>query len=111
MDKKKMIAVLRCETVSEICPGSGCLNAFNEKKSFFSQYDPNDLMIGFFTCGGCPGRRVPRLINKLLKHNLTTVHLSTCVIAKTEDSYKCPFWQDIKKLIESKGIEVIEGSH
>lgn len=26
------IAVVRCETVSEVCPGTGCFKAFNEKK-------------------------------------------------------------------------------
>jgi predicted metal-binding protein len=66
--KTTKIAVLRCDIVSEACPGVGCFKAFNERKSHFETYDENVQLIAFFTCGGCSGRRVYRLVNALKKY-------------------------------------------
>lgn len=107
---KTKIAVVRCETVSEVCPGVACFKAFNARKIHFSEYDENTEIIGYFTCGGCPGRRVSRLVSSLKKHGLDVVHLSSCILL--EGNYpKCPYIDDIKEMIESKGIKVVEGTH
>ncbi|AEH61598.1 Protein of unknown function CGGC region [Methanosalsum zhilinae DSM 4017] len=103
------IAVVRCETVSEVCPGTGCFKAFNEKKVHFDRYDKKDEIIGFFTCGGCPGRRVYRLIKALKKHGASAVHLSSCM--KTKKYPPCPHIDSIIKIIEDAGMEVVEGTH
>jgi predicted metal-binding protein len=106
----RKIAVVRCEIVSEACPGVGCFKAFNERKSQFELYGKDAEMIAFFTCGGCSGRRVYRLVNALKKHGLDTVHLSSCMLM--EDTYpKCPHLDSIKKTIQDAGIKVVEGTH
>lgn len=107
---KTKIAVVRCETVAEVCPGVACFKAFNARKIHFEPYDEDTEIVGFFTCGGCPGRRVSRLVDSLKKHGLDAVHLSSCMLL--EGTYpKCPHHEDIKGIIESKGIKVIEGTH
>jgi len=108
--QKPKIAVVRCDIVSEVCPGIGCFNSFNKREQQFSRYGPEAEMIGFFTCGGCSGRRVSRLIEKLLPYELTHVHLSSCMLLEG-DFPKCPFKEQIKKTILAKGVEVIEGTH
>ena len=108
--KPTKIAVLRCDIVSEACPGVGCFKAFNQRKSHFEAYDENTQMIAFFTCGGCSGRRVYRLVNALKKHGLDAVHLSSCMLM--EDTYpKCPNLDNIKKTIQDAGLKVVEGTH
>lgn len=106
---KKKIAVVRCAIVSEACPGVGCFMAFNKKKAAFKDYDENTEMVAFFTCGGCSGRRVYRLVNALKKHGLDAVHLSSCMLM--EDYPACPHIDSIRKTIEDAGIKVIEGTH
>jgi predicted metal-binding protein len=110
-DKKATkIAVLRCETVSEVCPGVACFKAFNRRKVHFSEYGPDTEIIGFFTCGGCPGRRVHRLVESLLRHDVDVVHLSSCML--TETSYpRCPHLEEIRRMILKKGVKVVEGTH
>ena len=104
------IAVVRCDIVSEACPGVGCFKAFNERKSHFEEYDEEAQMIAFFTCGGCSGRRVYRLLNALKKYDLDVVHISSCMLM--EDSYpKCPHIDTIRKTIQDAGIKVVEGTH
>lgn len=107
---KEKIAILRCETVSEVCPGSGCLKALNARRVHFSDTPADAELIGFFTCGGCSGRRVSRLVKSLLKSGLTTVHLSSCMLMDG-DYPKCPHLSEIKKTIEKLGVTIVEGTH
>lgn len=109
--KTTRIAVVRCHTVAEVCPGVGCLTAFAHRKLNFADYGPDTEMIGFFTCGGCSGRRVSRLVEKLLDHGLDVVHLSSCMCMDEADYPKCPFKTQIRKTIEGKGVRVVEGTH
>ena len=108
--KTTKIAVVRCNTVSEVCPGVGCLKAFQHRKLNFENYGPDTELIGFFTCGGCSGRRVSRLVDKLLDQGLDVVHLSSCMLMDGEYP-KCPFKNQIKHSIEQKGVKVVEGTH
>jgi len=109
-DKKTTkIAVVRCDIVSETCPGVACFKAFNKRKVHFSGYGEAEI-IGFFTCGGCPGRRVFRLVDSLLKHGVDAVHLSSCMLM--EGGYpRCPHVEEIKQMILKKGVKVVEGTH
>lgn len=108
--KPTRIAVVRCETVSEVCPGVACFKAFNARKQSFKSYGEDAEIIGYFTCGGCPGRRVSRLVDSLKKHGLDVVHLSSCM--RLSGNYPpCPHYDEIRKSIESKGIKVIDGTH
>lgn len=106
---KKRIAVVRCDTVSEACPGVGCFMAFNNKKSHFERYEGNVEMMGFFTCGGCSGRRIYRLVNSLKKHKVDIIHMSSCMFM--ENYPECPHIDSIQKTIEDAGIEVVKGTH
>ncbi|MGE5403473.1 MAG: CGGC domain-containing protein [Candidatus Saccharibacteria bacterium] len=105
------VAVVRCDIVSEVCPGTACFAAFNARKLNFSEYGPNTEMIAFFTCGGCPGRRVPRLVDKLTNHGIDVVHLSSCMMMDSPDYPRCPHRAQIRKAIEAKGIRIVEGTH
>lgn len=108
-EKITKIAIVRCDIVSETCPGVACFKAFNKRKVHFSDYGEAEI-IGFFTCGGCPGRRVFRLVDSLLKHGVDVVHLSSCMLM--EGGYpKCPHIDEIKQMILKKGVKVVDGTH
>jgi predicted metal-binding protein len=109
-EKTTKIAVVRCDIVSETCPGVACFRAFNKRKVHFEEYGKDAEIIGFFTCGGCPGRRVFRLVDSLLKHDVDVIHLSSCMLM--EGGYpKCPHIDEIKQMIIKKGVKVVEGTH
>lgn len=104
------IGIVRCDRISEVCPGTGCLNAFFDKKEKFADSDYSDRLIGFFTCGGCPGRRVFRLAVSLKRHNIKKIHLSSCMLMEAPFS-RCPNIPEIRKTLERLGIEVVDGTH
>nr|WP_292487677.1 CGGC domain-containing protein [Methanohalobium sp.] len=108
--KSQKIAVVRCETVSEVCPGVGCFKAFNNRDVYFRDYNSGAEIMAFFTCGGCSGRRVYRLVKSLKKQGVDIVHLSSCMM--NMDNYpECPHIESMKKTIKDNGIEIVEGTH
>lgn len=109
--KTTKVAIIRCDIVSETCPGVGCLKAWNNRKIHFEQYGPDAELVGFFTCGGCSGRRVHRLVKKLKEnYDLDVIHLASCMLFDG-DYPKCPFKELIKNSIEAKDVKVVEGTH
>lgn len=104
------VAIVTCDTVSEVCPGVGCLSALDKRREKFSSLGPKARLVGYFTCGGCPGRRVFRITNTLKKYGVDVVHLSSCMIMEKPFS-RCPHKKDIKESIERLGIKVVEGTH
>ncbi|TGC11315.1 CGGC domain-containing protein [Methanolobus halotolerans] len=109
VEKLTKIAVVRCDTVSETCPGTGCFMAFNKRSMHFKQYNDKTEMIAFFTCGGCSGRRVYRLVKSLKRHGVDVVHLSSCMQMKNYPG--CPHIDAIKKTITDADIKIVEGTH
>ncbi len=110
-ENKKKIAIVRCDIVSEVCPGIGCLQAYENSKELFERYTGKDTaLVGFFTCGGCSGRRTFRLANNLKRYGVDAIHMSSCMLME-EPFNRCIFKEDIKKSIEALGIEVVEGTH
>jgi len=107
---KTRVAVVRCETVSEVCPGVACLKSFNRRENHFKDYPGEIELVGFFTCGGCPGRRIYRLVDSLMRYGVDVVHLSSCMLME-EDYPRCPHVKQIKKMLENKGLRVVEGTH
>ena len=105
------VAVVRCERVSEACPGSACLLALQGRKVRFKDYGDDMKLVAVFTCGSCPGRRISRLLNNLMKTvKVDVVHLSSCMV-KEDYQPPCPHKEAIIKMIQSKGLTVVEGTH
>jgi len=113
-DKSKRsthIAIVRCEHISEACPGTACLLSSQARKVHFKEYGEDVKLVALFTCGGCPGRRISRLLNNLKKTvKVDAVHLSSCMV---RDAYQppCPHKESIITMIQKKGFKVVEGTH
>ncbi len=104
------IAIIRCERTQESCPGTSCLTSFLERKHTFKDYGPNTRLVGFFSCGGCPGRRIFRLLRTLKEEtNIKRVHIASCILKETPFP-KCLHKKDIINSIKHLGFEVVLGS-
>ncbi|MHA1359222.1 MAG: CGGC domain-containing protein [Candidatus Helarchaeota archaeon] len=104
------IAILRCERTQESCPGTSCLISFQDRKYTFKDYGPNTRLVGFFSCGGCPGRRIFRLLQTLkAETNIKKIHIASCIL-KEIPFPKCTHKKDIIKSIKQLGFEVVLGS-
>ena len=87
----KKIAIVRCERTQESCPGTSCLTSFQERKHTFKDYGKNAELVGFFSCGGCPGRRIFRLIRNLKEEvGIDIIHVASCILKEEPVNYHFP---------------------
>ncbi len=108
--KRKKIAIVRCERTQESCPGTSCITSFADRIHTFKNYDENAKLVGFFSCGGCPGRRIFRLIRNLKEEiGVDVIHIASCIL-KEEPFPKCLHKKDIIKSIKKMGVDVVLGS-
>lgn len=79
----KKIAIYLCQEVSKRCTANGCMRAFNETSESFSPYkDTEHQLSSIGMCNGCDNDPVNTLdvkIEKMLKADIDTVHISTCI--------------------------------
>jgi predicted metal-binding protein len=118
--KAKCVVVIQCSVAHERCPGAGCATKFVDREDYFAGYGPDAKYYVSFGCGGCPGRRVGRLLGTLKKKvkahqgiepDEIVVHLATCVIGDNVHYPPCPHVKDIKTMIARRGLHFVEGSY
>jgi len=106
------IGIIRCQELAlsgeKRCAGWNCFPAIREKSGYLAEYDTIEL-VGFDTCGGCPGKRYNKIIErgmKLKEQGAEVIHLSTCI------AEFCPNKAQFKKVLEKEtGLEIKEKTH
>lgn len=77
------IGIIRCQDKSDSCAGDHCFPSIRDKSGYFEEYEYIDL-VGFDTCGGCPGKnntdKLVERANRLKRHGAEFIHLSTCLV-------------------------------
>jgi predicted metal-binding protein len=108
------IGIIRCQEIaispSKVrCAGWNCFPAIRDKTKYMDEYDTIEL-VGFDTCGGCPGRnRTDKIVErglKLKEKGAEVIHLSTCIVLF------CPNKDMFKAVLEEKtGLPIKEKTH
>ena len=85
--------------------------AMKERVGVFRKYpkdEPLDV-VGYITCGGCPGERLERAPAELKKFGAEEIILASCFFAGYPP---CPYIESFIQYIESYiGLAVVVGSH
>jgi len=50
------VGIIRCQQTEDMCPGNTDFKVASEGKLAFQEIGPSEI-IGFVSCGGCPGKR------------------------------------------------------
>ena len=84
----KRVAIYICGEISRKCTAIGGLRAFNEGKEAFERHqEAGATLVSFNACNGCDQDPVGSLdtkIEKFLKADVDSVHLSTCIRGRCE---------------------------
>ena len=106
----KKIGIITCARYRD-CGGGKCFRALRERHGGFSCYaaDHPVEIVGFASCGGCPGGNVEYVPAEFAKNNCNVVHLATGLVV----SYPpCPFIRHFKVFIETQyNLPVVIGTH
>jgi len=85
-----------------------------EKKCAFEDVEGEIEVIGFNTCGGCPGKRAVTRAAEMVKRGADTIVLASCITRGNPIGFPCPHAQAIKDAIAKKlgeSIKIIDYTH
>ncbi|MBT8396552.1 MAG: CGGC domain-containing protein [Gemmatimonadetes bacterium] len=93
------------------CAGGKCFRSVRHREGAFSRYPADESLevVGFTSCGGCPGGNVEYTPEEMLKNGAEAIHLATGLVVGYPP---CPWTAYFKDFIETKyGIPVAVGTH
>ena len=105
----KKIGIIICNRY-HTCAGGKCLRAMRNREGAFSLYKGEEIeLVGFTTCGGCPGGNVEYAPAEMKKNGADVVHLATGMVVGYPP---CPRLEAFCRFIPAKfGLDVVVGTH
>lgn len=104
------IGIIICDRYRS-CGGGKCFRALAERRAAFARYPAQETVevVGYSSCGGCPGGNVESVPEEMKKNGAQVIHLATGLVVGYPP---CPYIRDFKAFIETKfGIPVVVGTH
>ena len=93
------VGIIRCMQAEDYCPGSADFEMIREKKGAFEGITEEIDIIGFISCGGCPGKRAVLRAGELIKRGADTIAFASCIQKGTPVDYPCPFAKKMKDVV------------
>jgi predicted metal-binding protein len=93
------------------CGGGKCFRALRERAGAFSRYPKDEPaeIVGFSSCGGCPGGNIESVPEEMKKNGAQVIHLATGLVVGYPP---CPRIREFKIFIETRyGLPVVVGTH
>jgi predicted metal-binding protein len=109
MSSKKKIAIFICDRYSS-CAGGKCFKALQNREGAFQIYKNEEVeLVGYTSCGGCPGGNIEYAPQEMIKNGAEIIHLATGLVVGYPP---CPRINYFKKFIENTyNTKVIIGTH
>lgn len=107
--KKTKIGIIICNRY-HTCAGGKCFRSLYNREGAFDIYKDEDVeLVGYTTCGGCPGGNIEYAPEEMKKNGAEVIHFATGLVVGYPP---CPNITYFKKFIETKyGLKVVVGTH
>jgi len=109
MNNKIKIGIIICDRYKS-CAGGKCFRSISERTGAFDIYKDKEVeLVGYTTCGGCPGGNIEYAPEEMKKNGAEVIHFATGMVVGYPP---CPYIDHFKRFIETKyGLEVVVGTH
>lgn len=110
MKRKTKIGIIICDRY-RTCGGGKCFRALKNREGAFDIYDKDEELevVGYTTCGGCPGGNIEYVPEEMKKNGAEVIHLATGFVVGYPP---CPYLDHFRRFIPEKyGIKVVVGTH
>ncbi len=110
MIKQTKIGIIICDRYRS-CAGGKCFKSMRNHEGAFNLYNKEDdlELVGFTTCGGCPGGNIEYAPEEMVKNGAEVIHLATGFVVGYPT---CPYIEHFQKFIPEKfGVKVVIGTH
>lgn len=103
------VGIIICDRYRS-CAGGKCFRAVRNREGAFSAYAAQEVeVVGFTSCGGCPGGNIEYAPEEMKKNGATVIHLATGLLVGYPP---CPHLEYFTRFIPEKyGIPVVVGTH
>jgi predicted metal-binding protein len=103
------IGIIICDRYRN-CAGGKCFRALIKREGAFSIYKEKEVqVVGYTTCGGCPGGNIEYAPEEMKKNGAEVIHFATGLVVGYPP---CPYIDYFKSYIENKfGLKVVIGTH
>ena len=105
----KRIGIIICGRYGN-CAGGKCLRSLREREGGFARYAGEEVeLVGWATCGGCPGGNVEYAPEEMKKNGAEVIHLATGFVVGYPP---CPHLEFFREYIPRQfGLDVVVGTH
>jgi predicted metal-binding protein len=110
MGNKTKIGIIICDRYRN-CGGGKCLRALRNREGAFDIYkkDENVELVGYTSCGGCPGGNIEYAPEEMKKNGAEVIHFATGFVVGYPP---CPYIKHFRDFINEKyDMKVIVGTH
>ena len=109
MKPSRKLGIIICDRYRD-CAGGKCFRSLKNREGAFSRYrDESVELVGYTSCGGCPGGNIEYSPAEMKKNGAEIVHFATGMVVGYPP---CPYLEHFKSFIETKyGLEVVVGTH
>ncbi|MGI6077064.1 MAG: CGGC domain-containing protein [Fastidiosipilaceae bacterium] len=93
------VGVIRCRQTEDYCPGTTDFKSIRERSGAFEGVTEDIEIIGFISCGGCPGKRAPMRARELVDRGADTIAFASCIQRGNPLGYPCPFHKKMREIV------------
>jgi predicted metal-binding protein len=106
MAKKVKIGIIICDRY-HTCAGGKCFRSLREREGAFGIYSKDDEVevVGFTTCGGCPGGNIEYAPEEMKKNGAEVIHLATGMLVGYPPCHRIDYFR--KFIPERFGLKVV----
>ena len=109
MKDKTKIGIIICDRY-RMCAGGKCLRALRNREGAFSIYKGKNVdLVGFTTCGSCPGGNIEYAPDEMVKNGVQVIHLATGLVVGYPPCPRIAYFHDFIR--DKYGIDVVIGTH
>lgn len=109
MGEKVKVGIIICNRYHN-CAGGKCLKALHNREGAFSRYEGKEVeLVGFTTCGGCPGGNIEYAPEEMKKNGADVVHLATGLVVGYPPCSRIKYFMNF--IQERYGLAVVVGTH
>lgn len=110
MKKSTKIGIIICDRYST-CAGGKCFRSLARREGAFDIYgkDEDVELVGYTSCGGCPGGNIEYAPEEMIKNGAEVIHLATGLIVGYPPCPRIGYFKDF--LEKSYGVKVVLGTH
>lgn len=104
------IGIVICDR-NKSCAGGKCFRAVNNREGAFDIYSKDEPLeiVGYTSCGGCPGGNIEYAPEEMIKNGAEAIHFATGLVVGYPP---CPYTSYFRDFVETRyKVRAVIGTH